>query len=303
MKAFFKVSLFQVLFLLPFSGSTFSLPRAGFYLPDSVHEVTFKFKTINNLVLLPVTINDSIHVNLILDTGCRNLVLFGKRFQKMFNIQPDKKITFSGLGSGKPVYGKLSIENKVAINAVLGENIPVVIVPSQNLFGAYMNVHGVIGYDIFTKFEVELNPARQLISFRPAAKVEIPAGFIRVPIRIEDSRPLIDCEVVFSAEHSHLCNLMIDTGSSLGLLLKTTELEKYPQDRKRTMLGRGLNGIIEGIEMKTQKLVLSGLEIHSISTGITYSPWHNYASVGMDILRDYAFVLNYCKQYAGFKKL
>lgn len=303
MKAFFRFSLFQVLFVLILNGATFSSPRAGFYLPDSVHEVTLKYKSIHNLVLLPVVINDTIKVNLILDTGCRNLVLFGKRFQKLFQLQKDKKIQFSGLGSGKPIYGSLSLDNSVSIDAVIGERIPVVIVPNQNLFGAYINVHGVIGYDIFTKFEIELNPARQLITFRPAARAELAPEFTRVPIRIEDSRPLIDCEVVFSEEHSKLCNLMIDTGSSLGLLLKTTEIDKYPPNSERTVLGRGLNGLIEGLKLETEKLVLGGIEIHSIDTGIIHSQWHNYASVGMELLKDYSLVLNYCKSYAGFRKL
>src|SRR5690242_10354637 len=87
---------------------------SGFYIPDDIREVTFKYKTFKNLILLPVVINDTINVNLILDTGCRNLVLFGKRFQKLFECEAGKKVQFSGLGSGKPVYGALSLKNKVA---------------------------------------------------------------------------------------------------------------------------------------------------------------------------------------------
>ena len=54
-------------------------PDAGFFMPDELNEMTLHYKTYHNLILLPVTINDSVHVNLILDTGCRNLVLFGRR--------------------------------------------------------------------------------------------------------------------------------------------------------------------------------------------------------------------------------
>ena len=88
---------------------------SGFYIPDDVREVTFSYKTFKNLIILPVVINDTIKVNLILDTGCRNLVLFGKRFKKLFAMERDKRIQFSGLGSGNPVYGSLSLKNKVAI--------------------------------------------------------------------------------------------------------------------------------------------------------------------------------------------
>lgn len=303
MKAFIRILFFQAAFLLLSRGSALPLPRAGFYLPDSVREVTFSFKSIHNLVILPVTINDTIHVNLILDTGCRNLVLFGKRFQKLLTFHPTRKIQFSGLGAGKPIQGSLSLDNKVSINAVIGERIPVVVVPSQNLFGMYTNIHGVIGYDLFTKFEVELNPNRGLITLRPAFTADLSEGYTRVPIRIVDSRPLIDCKVIFSDEYSQLCNLMIDTGSTLGLLLKTSALSKYPFPPERDVLGRGFNGPISGIRTITKRLELNGLEITSLETGIMHSPWHNYASLGMDVLKRYSLVLNYCKAYAGFKPL
>lgn len=300
MKAFFYVVTLQVLSVLCVSGNTLPAIRAGFFLPDSIREVSMEYRMVDNLILLPFMLNDSLQVNLILDTGCRNLILFGKRFQKHFRFEQNQKIKFSGLGEGAPVYGKLSLENKVSLHEVLGLRIPVIVVPDQNLFNK--EVHGVIGYDIFSRFEVEINPILQRITFRPGAVAELAAHYIPVPIRIEDSRPLIDCRVIFTKDKQHLCDLMIDTGSSLGLLLKTTDIGSYAGHGKKTVLGRGLNGLIEGIHTTTEKLVVSGLQIHSLKTGIIHSDWHNYASLGMETLKEYTMVLNYCKGYAGFRK-
>jgi hypothetical protein len=63
-----------------------------------------------------------------------------------------------------------------------------------------------------------------------------------------------------------------------------------------------LNGPIEGASVVADRLVMENLEIEKVQTGIIYSPWHNYASVGMDLITNYSLVLNYCKSYAGFKK-
>src|SRR5688500_86252 len=115
--------------LLMLCRVAFSLPD-GFHLPDSIKEMTLRYRSVRNLIVLPVTINDSIRVNLILDTGCRNLVLFGKKFKKLMNLQPGRQIQFSGLGSGRPVAGSISLFNKIAIDQVLGERIAVVVVPS-----------------------------------------------------------------------------------------------------------------------------------------------------------------------------
>ncbi|SHH92842.1 Aspartyl protease [Chryseolinea serpens] len=303
MKAFIKISFFNLLLLVAILGNKSTLANVGFSMPDSVREVTFRYKTVQGLILLPVIINDTVKVNLILDTGCRNLVLFGKRFQKLFDIQPGREVKFSGLGAGHPVVGGVSLNNRVSIHAVIGERIPVVVVPRQNIFIEYDNVHGVIGYDIFIKFEVELNPEEHIITFRPAARAEIPAEYERLPIRVVDSRPVISSRIFFTGQEGQSCDLMIDTGSSLGLLLKTTDLTKYPSGYTKGVLGRGLNGNIEGTEAYPDRLLVEAFEIMAPKAGIVYSQWHDSASVGMEVMRNYSIVLNYCKAYVGFKKL
>jgi hypothetical protein len=297
-----RAYLFVLFFVI--SQSTIALEtRAGFFFPDDVSQVTFRFKSINGLIILPVIINDTVRVNLILDTGCRNLVLFGKKFQKLFNTEPDKRIQFSGLGHGDAIAGRLSLNNKVSIAAVIGEKIPVVLIPQQNLFATYPNIHGVIGYDIFVKFEIELNPQKQLITFRPANTVTLNAEYQKIPIRIEDSRPIIASQIFFADSHPEAYDIMIDTGSSLGLLVKTTDLKRFTKQSNKMKLGRGFNGSVMGVQATTEKLMLNNLEISVLEAGITYSAWHNNASVGMDIMKHYAIVLNYCKAYAGFKKV
>lgn len=302
----FKYPTLVTLILIIVCLNSFALdpaasPKAGFFLPDSISEVTLRFKRANNLILLPVTINDSLHVNLILDTGCRNVVLFGRRFLKEFDIHPDKRIEFSGLGSGGAVSGRISLGNKVSIDAVLGERIPVVVVPNPNLFGSYVGVDGVIGYDVFIKFEIELLNSQQLITFRPAQTATLSDDYNLIPIRVEDSRPIIKSTLTLLGTHESL-DIMIDTGSSLGLLLKTDKGYPLLTDARTTILGRGLNGPIEGVKVKAAVLQLHEFQLTRVPTGIVHSAWSGIASIGMDILSDYSLVLNYCKGYAGLKR-
>lgn len=291
-----------IFLMFPFSACAFG-PASGFFLPDSVQEMRIKYRAVKGLVVLPVTINDSIQVNLILDTGCRNLILFGKKFSKMFRLTNGSPVQFSGLGSGQPVTGSLSIGNKVSIHQALGEEIPVVIVGSNNVFGRYQNVHGVIGYDIFLKFEIELDASRRNITFRPASKSGgPPAGYSRISLRIQDSRPIMESLLVMENDSTRKFDLLIDTGSSLGLLLKTTHIARYDGRRSEKVLGIGLNGPVSGYETASRKLILRGFEIEEVATGIVSSPWHNNASLGMGVLKDYVLILNYCKATAWFKR-
>jgi predicted aspartyl protease len=265
--------------------------------------MTLRYKSIKNMIVLPVVINDSITVNLILDTGCRNLVLFGKRFEKLFSASLNRKVRFSGLGSGKPVEGYLSLSNKVSIHQVLGESIPIVVVPNKNVMGMYTNIHGVIGYEIFFRFEIELNPQTETITFRPAMRANAPLGFFRVPLRIVDCRPVINSEVRMDSDKDRKYDMMIDTGSTLGLLVKTTTMDEFNYKTSKRIIGRGFNGPIYGYNTHVERMNLEGLIMTDLSTGVIESPWHNYASIGMEVLKDYILVINYYKFYACFKKL
>jgi hypothetical protein len=302
LRFFFLQAICLVMFYVPIC--VFAIPRtnSGFYMPDDVGEVSMPYKTYKNLILLPVIINDTIEVNLILDTGCRNLVLFGKRFRDLLKMEPGKKVQFSGLGNGNPVYGSLSLKNKVSISEVIGEKIPVVVVADRNVFGRSFHIHGVIGYDIFIKFEIELNPKEKIITFRPAFSSQLAADYEHVPIRIEDSRPILDSRIGLKS-NIFPCQLMIDTGSSLGLLVKTTDINKIDARMEEKELGWGFNGPITGFEANAEYLEFTGFLIVSLPASIVQSPWHNYASIGMDILKNYSMVLNYCKEYVGFKKI
>jgi hypothetical protein len=85
--------------------------------------------------------------------------------------------------------------------------------------------------------------------------------------------------------------------------LKTTDRSRFRGTRDSgSVLGRGLNGNIEGANLLADRLFLDCIEIEKVRAGIIYSQWHNYASVGMDLIANYSLVLNYCKSYAGFKK-
>jgi len=302
MKSLRDVLLITFLMCLILPAVVASNNSAGFFLPDSVQQMTIRYRTVKGLIVLPVTINDSIQVNLILDTGCRNLVLFGKRFMKMFKMSGGRPIEFSGLGNGRPVTGKLSIGNKVSIKHVLGNQIPVVVVGSNNLFSQYHNVHGVIGYDIFLKFEIELNASAETVTFRPALKSSAPSGYTQVPLKIVDSRPVLHSEIFVNRKISRSLELMIDTGSSLGLLLKTTNIAEFEHFHDQRVLGVGLNGPVSGYKTISEKLTIRELEITDVSTGIVSSDWHDNASIGMDILKEYIVILNYCKAYACFKR-
>jgi hypothetical protein len=297
-----KTSIRTTFLALVFSVTSvlFIHAKTGFSLPDSLTEFSLTYKTVENLIVLPVQINDSISVNLILDTGCRNIVLFGKRFNSLFSFKNGRVVQFSGMGSGKPVQGMLSLNNTISIGAVLGNSLPVIVVPDKNVIKNLPQVHGIIGYDIFSRFEIQLDPADHIITFRSPLVTYVPDGYTKIPLTISDSKPIINSSIVIENDGIQH-DLLIDTGSTLDLLIKSTEVKKFERYSQET-IGMGLNGDVQGIVTTANNLVMGDFEIKNLSTGIIHSPWYNYASIGMGVLKDYSIIINYAQSYACLKK-
>lgn len=258
------------------------------------------YRTMDNLIVLPFVVNGTRQVNLVLDTSCRTVILFGKKFGQSLETVPGRTVEFSGMGSGQPARGIVSLGNEVRLGPVRGENIPIVIVSQKRPFQNHMKIDGLIGYDIFTRFEIEIHPYRQEITFRSAFHRCLPDGYEYIPLNMLDQKPMIASTIVFPGE-TLTSSVLVDTGSTLGLLLKSPDASRFKHIEEQVILGMGLNGAIEGSSIVAHKLLLNTYEIENISAGITYTPLHDYASVGMGILKNYGIIINFVQSYLGLR--
>lgn len=275
-------------------------PGPGFTLPDSVGEFSLTYMTVDHLIVLPFVINDTVQVNLILDTGCQTLILFGKRYEKVLDVVPDFRVAFSGMGSGKPAVGKVSLRNKVSMGPVKGVQIPIVVVPGKRILRHHMKVDGLIGYDIFTRFEIEVHPIRQEIVFRPAFNRTLPCDYNFIPLSLAHHRPTIAATLTFS-QSDISSEMLVDTGSTLSVLVKSSDKERLTREGKPEILGMGINGIIEGARTVAGRLLLHDYVATDVPAAVTYSPWHDYSSIGMGFLKDYSVIINFVQGYMGLR--
>lgn len=293
---------FLPLFLLLYTQNVFCLaPTSGFELPDSVREMTFRFKTVGNLIALPMKINDSIEVNLILDTACKNMLLFGKRFTDLLKIDLRKTFTIPGLGSKQHSMGWLSIDNRVDIQGLKGEDISIMVIPGEQLLSGNENVDGVIGYQIFHRFEIELDFSKHLITLRRAEESHPKQGFVQLPLILAGTYPVINSLITTSAGKAKPCHIMIDTGSALGLLVKTKDENRLSFPLR--FVGVGLNGEISGNKTITREVSLNGLVLKNVPTRTILSHAHHDVSLGMEVLKNYHLIINYSQSYVCLKKL
>jgi hypothetical protein len=275
-------------------------PGPGFTLTDSVGEFALTYFTVDNLIVLPFIINGNVPVNLILDTGCQTLVLFGRKYEKMLNIVPHFRVTFSGIGNGKPAIGSVALNNTVTLGPVKGDQIPIVIVPGKRILRRHLQVDGLIGYDLFTRFEIEIHPFRQELILRPAFHRTLPRDYHYIPLSVAHHRPTITATFALP-EREVSSEMLVDTGSTLSVLVKSSDKDGFASNAEREVLGMGLNGVIVGSRTVSSRLEIHEYTANDVPVAITHSPGQDSTSVGMAFLKNYSVIINYVQGYIGLR--
>ena len=135
---------------------------------------SINFRTRKGLVIVPVMLNDTIRVNLILDPGSKNLVLFGKRYYRKLQRTNGDRV------SGEPGASEnlVSYNNTVTIGPLSEKDVSIVVVSNTNLINFFNSVNGVIGTDLFEKLNPVVDRRKQVMTFSFAGQLEQPSAKI-----------------------------------------------------------------------------------------------------------------------------
>jgi len=224
----------------------------GFILPEYYNKATVPFQIYNNLIVIDVLLNRSLPLKFILDTGVRTTVLTEKTLSDLLNLEYARKITIPGVGGEKLVDAFVVNDVSLNIGEIQGEGHALLVLEKdllqlKNYLG--VNVHGILGYELFSRFVVDINYDRKQINFYRPEDFKKKKSFEVLDIIIEDTKPYLVANFsIRKKEGEQKGKFMIDTGASHSLLLDTRSdvLIECPEPNLETTLGRGLGGTIHG---------------------------------------------------------
>ena len=255
-----------LLFILFIHQSIADRNHLGFGFDSKKESVSINFKNINNLIVLEATVDGGEQLNLILDTGIRSLVLFNKSYIPEVSEQTFE-IEFKGVGMERPMPAKVSVNHNLRLSDdVVARQINAVILKRSNSKIHYINgikIHGAFGYQLFARFRVEIDYENQQMTLYEPDNLPNPPGYDAIPIKIHDTKPFIESDILTQNEDWLKLNLLLDLGANHDLLLHklshNTELLKKKGNRRNDRIAEGLSGSIYG-----QKSVIEGLRIGGI---------------------------------------
>ncbi|RNL69230.1 PDZ domain-containing protein [Sinomicrobium pectinilyticum] len=297
------LTVFSVLFFCISSPaqSKFSLPSGKDY-----HSV--RFRLISNLIVLPVEIN-GVELSFILDTGVNKPILFDLSSADSLQLKNTEVIYIRGLGGGEAIKAYRAKNNTFRIKKdIVNYNEDIYLILDQEInFAPRLGIpiHGIIGFELFRDFVVEINYARKRIKFyRPGTHEHDRCRKCQTfPLDIIHNKPYLQATVDLNGLSDVEVKLLIDSGSSdaLWLFRKEDEGLVTPENYFEDFLGRGLSGSIYGDRARVEKLQLGQFELKeakvafpdSVSIQHLQNLSERDGSLGAEVLKRFNVTLDY----------
>ncbi|MEP1033944.1 aspartyl protease family protein [Ekhidna sp.] len=223
----------------------------GFKMPPKMKRIEIPFEQHNNLIVIPITINRFLTLKFILDTGVENAILTEKLYADILDLNYIREITIDGPGLIDSV--EALIANQVTFGlpgGIIGQNMNVLVLKEDYLQlseNIGENVYGIIGYDIFSRFVVEINYDNNILTLHDPERYKPVKRRVALPLEIRGSKPFMNATIMQGSETASL-DIMVDTGASHAALIDYKYLNgiSLPEKTIETRLGRGIAGDIPG---------------------------------------------------------
>mgnify|MGYP001824046183 FL=1 len=235
--------------------------------PGCVHEMIYD--PFANLILVNMSVGDSLPLTFILDTGATQSALTDPLLAAFLGIKIREAGLARGMGAGATwvrITEEVSLRN--AGWPILETALVVHDIGSQLAAQAGRPIDGFIGWELFDRYVVELDPVgRRLLLHDPVTFVYEGDGEV-LPMEVVGRRPLVTASVVVKkGEKPVPVNLIVDTGSnrSLSLISRSRRRLKPPAHLKQDK-SIGVTGDISVVVGRTARLEMGPLDSTDVET-------------------------------------
>jgi len=283
---------------------------------DSKHDkIKIPFESVYNLIVIPVDVNGS-KLNMLLDTGAENSIIFSLSDRDSIEFQHPKKINLRGLGSDQTIEALESNHNKINISGYKNDDFSLQIVLNQDVnFSARLGVpvNGILGYAFFQNHILEINYQKKILTIHKDKRVLSSRklkNYHQFPIKVIDNRPYINVEMDLDDKKLTQLKLLIDIGLGDGLWLFENDSIKSSQNYFEDILGRGLSGDVFGKRSRINALKFADFNIKEPLVCFPHKAYFpksalvtgRNGSIGGGILHRFDLILDYSGQKMYLKK-
>lgn len=237
--------------------------NGGFRFTNNRQSVTIPARVSNNLVVVPLRINNSPPLYFVLDTGVNTTLITEPILAYMLDLNMDELVYIFGLGGEGILEAGRSTGNQIRIGSVRGDDMDLVILPEgvlsfSELFG--FPVYGIIGYDLFRSFPIGIDYVRSQVSIFRNPNYRIPRRAEVVPFELIGTKPYVEARIKGADGESVYARLMVDLGASHPVYLNE-EFTPYSPSVTPSFLGMGISGSLLGNLGRVKEIGIGDLRL------------------------------------------
>lgn len=305
---------FQLVLLLFITNIGYS--QGNFVIQDNKESDKIRFKLINNLIVIPVEINGA-ELTFLLDSGVRKPIIFNfLNSTDSLQINEPEIIYLRGLGEGEPIEAIRSRSNVVKIGNAININ--------QNLFAVFneklnfaprlgIPVHGIIGYDLFKDFIIEINYSSKYLRLHNPETYEHKEckNCETLDLEFYNSKPYFNVDIKLGDKRIPV-KLLIDSGGSDALWLFESLEDGIVLDKMYfdDFLGHGLSGSVYGKRSKVDEVKINNFILKDVNVAFPDSTSIEHAkkfeerngSFSAALLKRFNLIIDYTNAKITFRK-
>ncbi len=299
-----------------FFSAGYSLAQGSFNLINAKSD-KIKFQLINNLIIIPVEVN-GVPLSFLLDTGVSKPILFNIiNLSDSLQINNVETVFLRGLGSEGSIEALKSKRNIVKVGKAINVNQEVYVVFDESInFAPRLGIpiHGIIGYNIFKDFVVEINYSSKVLTLHdPKTYTYKSCKSCRTfDLKLSQNKPYIDGMIEIDSKQIPV-KLLIDSGGSDALwLFEDEEKGIMPVEGKyfEDYLGKGLSGSVHGKRSKIKSFSLQDFKFKEVNVAFPDSSSIHIArkyrdrsgSIAGELLKRFNIIFDYANEKVTFKK-
>lgn len=274
-----------------------------------LHDASYtevRFRLQDNLIIIPVTVNDTEEMSFILDTGTDSPVILNSRYIHELDLPLGRDINFQGAGMKNGCRGKAISSMSLQIADAYADHIGGVVLhnnPLMHLRVGGIKIHGVLGASLFNSFAVEIDYQALTLRLHDNQHFLSDDTFSAHQMLMSCSRPILK-SVLEMNDRQYELSLMIDTGFNDEMIIYDHTIFDYTHSSV-TEIGRGYSGKVKARSASMDAVLLAGQHLADVQTYFPAAQAYKAVlreindrdgTIGNGLLKQYCIVLDYAAE-------